>query len=94
MRVEVTQGTRRSLEQNRRYFAMLREIASQVWVGGKQYSDEVWHEMLKQKFIGHVDGPDGKKYGMSTSKLSVSEFTRYMDEVEKYAIQELGWVPD
>jgi hypothetical protein len=81
---------RRSLDQNKRYWAILHDIAEQAWVAGKQYSAEAWHEHFKQTLIGLVELPNGNKVGISTANLNVEEFANYMTRVEMYAISELG----
>ena len=84
--------SRRSLEQNRRYFgpAVLGQVAAQAWLAGRQYSKESWHEHFKRQFIGLLDIPGGGVVGMSSTDLSVEEFGQFMLEVEAYAAQELG----
>ena len=37
--------TRRSLDQNARYWALVAQVAEQASVGGRQYSAEAWHEL-------------------------------------------------
>lgn len=82
--------TKRHNQQNRLYWSVLRQIAEQAMVGGRQYSDECWHEWFKGHFLGFVDLPGGRKVGESTTKLSVSEFADYVNKVQAYAISELG----
>ncbi len=91
LQVAITEyKSKRSDDQNKRYWAVLREIAEKAWINGKQYSDEVWHEQMKRQFIGMESLPSGGHYGISTTKLSVSEFAEYMTQVEQYAASELG----
>lgn len=80
----------RHTQQNRLYWALLRQVANQAMVDGKRYSDEVWHEQFKRTLIGLVDLPGGAKAGESTTKLSVSEFAEYVNKVTAYAATELG----
>lgn len=82
--------TQRSLQQNKRYWAVLRTISETGWIHGKQFSSEAWHEYFRRKFIGCLDLPDGNTVGMSTTKLTVEEFQTYMQEVEAFAGTELG----
>ncbi len=77
---------KRSTEQNRRLWAIYRAIAAQVEVDGKRFSDEVWHEHMKRKFLGCVDLPNGDKMGVSTTTLSTAEFADYMQQVEVEAV--------
>lgn len=84
--------SKRSQEQNRRYWALLREVASVVWIDGRRYSDEVWHEQFKRWFIGmeEVVMPDKQveQRGMSTTTLTVSEFNAYMAEIETWCAEQ------
>ncbi len=86
--------SKRSVDQNKRYWALLREIAAVAWVDGKRYSDQVWHEQFKQWFIGSEEAamPDGttRLQGISTTKLSVQEFGDYMARIEHWAAEQ-GW---
>jgi hypothetical protein len=82
--------SKRSGEQNKRYWSILNEIADQSWVAGKQFSSDAWHEYMKRKFIGTDDLPGGGNIGISTASLSVAEFCDYMTKVEAYAASELG----
>lgn len=86
--------SKRSIDQNRRYWALLREIAAVAWVEGRLYPDEVWHEQFKRWFIGcdEVVMPDGtaEMRGISTTKLSIAEFGDYMTRIEQWAAEQ-GW---
>ena len=72
---------KRTDEQNRLYWSRLGEIADQVWLGGKRYSKDVWHEYYKAKFGPKVEGPHGQLVAMSTTDLTVEAFTLYMNEI-------------
>ena len=82
--------SKRSVDQNRRYWAILRHIAKNAWVNGRQFSDKAWHEHFKREFIGLEELPDGSWFGISTTQLCVADFTEYMNKVELYAVEELG----
>lgn len=82
--------TKRSIEQNKRYHAILREISEGAWIGGKQFSTDAWHEEFKCRFIGVEDKPSGGTVGISTTTLSVSEFSDLMDKISAYAASDLG----
>jgi hypothetical protein len=91
--LQVTCGpeeTKRSLQQNKRYWAILRQISDEGWLDGRQYSSEVWHEHFRREFIGCIDLPGGGLMGMSTTKLTVEEFSTYCTRVEAFAAMELG----
>jgi hypothetical protein len=84
------ESTKRNLQQNKLYWAILRQIEEQCWVEGKQYSSEVWHEASKRRFIGCVDLPGGGGMAMSSADLSTAEFAEYVTRVEVWAQTELG----
>ncbi len=49
---------KRSNAQNALFWgARLKEISEQAWVGGKQFSSDVWHEHLKREYLpeGHEE---------------------------------------
>lgn len=82
--------SRRSIEQNKRYWAILQQIAEQAFLEGRAFNAEAWHEMFKRQFIGCVDLPNGEKLGISSTSLTVPEFADYMTKVEAFAAGELG----
>lgn len=82
--------TKRSTDQNKRYWAILNEIAANTWLDGRQFSADAWHEFFKGKFIGYEETPDGRQIGISTTTLSVADFGDYMTRIEAYAADELG----
>ena len=93
-------------QQRRRMFGyVVGEIAAQAWLQGKQYSQEVWHEYLKAKFlpesfkagitregyVKYLEMPDGSmKMVGSTTQLTTLGHTNYVTECEAFAAQELG----
>ena len=83
---------KRSSDQNKRYWALLREVAATVWVDGRQFSDEVWHTYFRQQFIGSdsVVMPDGKEVvtPISTTTLSVDEMGHYMRQIEQWCVEQ------
>lgn len=95
-----------SFEQQKRMFGyVVGEIASQAWIGGRQYSVEVWHELLKAKFlpesftegitrkgyIKYLEMPDGSlKMVGSTTGLTTRGHGEYVTQCEAYGAQELG----
>lgn len=81
---------KRSIDQNKRYWAILNDIAENVWLNGKQFSSEAWHEYFKAKFIGLEETPDGRMVGISTTALNTAEFTDFMNKTEAHAATELG----
>jgi len=81
---------KRHAQQNRLYWALLKQVSEQAMVDGRRYSDEVWHEQFKRVLIGLVDLQGGQKAGESTTKLNVSEFAEYVTKVTAYTATELG----
>ena len=91
MQVDIhPEATKRSLRQNRRYWAVLNQISEQAWIEGRQYSSECWHEAAKRKFIGCIDLPGGGMVAMSTTDLTTKDFAEYCAQVEAWAQTELG----
>ena len=82
--------SKRSIEQNKRYWKIVNEIADNAWVNGQKFSADAWHEMFKRKFIGQEELPGGGVLGISTTKLNISEFGDFMTKVEVYAATDLG----
>lgn len=81
---------KRSGAQNRRYWAVLRQVSEGAFVGGRQFGDEAWHEFFRRRFIGIEELPDGQEVGISTTTLDVAAFSEYMTRIEAYAASELG----
>ena len=81
---------KRSLDQNRYYWAILNDISEQVVVG-KTYEPSIWHEYLRGLFLPErmVELPDGslKMLEPSTAELRVAEFTEYVEKVIKWALE-------
>jgi hypothetical protein len=81
---------KRSLDQNRYYWAILSDISEQV-VPGKDYEPSIWHEYLRALFLPErmVELPDGsmKMLEGSTSELRVNEFTEYLEKVIKWSAE-------
>lgn len=87
-------GDKRTIEQNARYHAIVNQIAAQVKCDGELLHRDAWHEWIKKKFIGsyRLRMPDGSLHlqGISTTSLTVEEFSRFMDTVEAWASTEAG----
>lgn len=82
--------TQRSIQQNKRYWAILKTIAETGWIHGQQFEVEAWHFYFRRKFLPHIDTPDGLSIPTSTTKLTVEEFMDYSTQVEAFATTELG----
>lgn len=82
----------RTLAQNRRLWAMLRDIAGQVEWYGHRLSDEEWKDVLtaslrKQRAVPGIDG-GFVVLGMRTSKMTVQEMTELQDLAEAFGAQQ------
>lgn len=84
----------RSGEQNRRYWAMLNEIAEKAWVGeGREkrlYPADAWHAFFAGKYIGHSEVPGGGLIPISTTTLTTAEFSDYIERIHAYASLEMA----
>ena len=89
---------RRSSEANRRYWALLAEIADKVKVRGQQFSRTSWHEYFKEKLLGanEVTLPNGQKriFAESSSSLDIAEFNDYMTKVEVWGSEHDVWLEE
>jgi hypothetical protein len=85
---------KRTKKQNKRYWGggVLKQIAEQAVVNGKQFSADVWHEFAKRKFLGVIELPDGGVVSVSSTNLTTEEFSDYCSKVEAWAASELGVV--
>ena len=83
--------SKRSSDQNRRMWAMLRDIAEQVRPRGDVYATETWHHYFRERFLPHEDVrlPNGQVLSMavSTTTLSTKDFADYMTQVEAWAAE-------
>lgn len=82
---------KRSQLQNRRYWAVLRNIEEQIELDGQAYSVETWHRYFRGKYIGvseiPMPGGDVQVEPLSTTKLTVAEFGDYMTAIEAWAAE-------
>ena len=81
---------KRKKVQNSRYWAVLNTIAEQVFIGGKTFKSDTWHEQFKRQFIGVEELPHGGSIGISSASLSVEGFAEYSNKVELFAITQLN----
>lgn len=83
--------TKRTLDQNKRYHAVCKEISEQLYAEGRPYDPDTLKEYFKRLFIGTTEAvlPDGKtvQYGISTTTLSVGEFADYMTQIDAWAAE-------
>lgn len=91
LQIEISEEkSKRSIKANRYYFgAVLKQISEQVWLDGKQYSVEAWHETAKRKFLGVIDLPGGGTQGISSADLPSDEFDAFTKQVEVWAATDL-----
>jgi hypothetical protein len=80
---------KRSLQQNSAYWALISQIADEAWIDGRQYPRDVWHEYMRERFLPKVEGPHGT-YPVSTTSLTMKEFSQYIGKVEAHAAMDLG----
>ena len=91
----------RKLSQNAlMWVGPLKSIAEQVWVEGRQYSDEVWHSHFKAQFLPDEFDPalckseDYRKWDIgpagdrilvgSTTDLTVRGFSIYLEQIHAF----------
>lgn len=86
--------SKRSIEQNRRLWKIYQHLADTVWVDGRKFDPETWHEYCKGKFIGYdvIAMPDGSEIRrpMSSTKLNTAEMTDYQNNIQAWAADEFG----
>ena len=77
------EGTRRSSEQNRRYWGRIVETLRQVWSAGREIplSKSQVHNILVRTFLGEDETPLGF-VPMETHTLPMPRFAEYMDAIE------------
>lgn len=84
---------KRTVAQNRRLYVLIRAIAERP-IDGRRFSVEAIKEYVRRRFIGceEIDLPDGTRIerGISTTTLDVAQFARLTDEVEAWAVSDLG----
>lgn len=96
LRIILTSEERkRNAEQNRFYWGVvLRDIAEQAWVNGRQFDKDTWHEYFARQFgvCEDVELPNGEIISRrkSTTQMSVGEFSAYTAQVQAYAANKLG----
>lgn len=87
-KVEVKEWkTKRSHEQNSRYWKLITDLGKHLG-----YEAEAMHDIARFKFLRNAVEIEGERLPLlrSTTKLTVSEFTDYMDAIERWG-HELGF---
>ena len=94
--VTVTEAERkRTLEQNDLLHKLLRTIADEGWLNGRQGSVDDWKAYLLIS-LGYADTYTDLKTGelraipRATSTMSVRQMSELIEAIHKYAAQELG----
>lgn len=81
---------KRSIDSNRFYWALLRDISEQQ-VHGKSFEATIWHIYFKQLFLPDevINLPDGSisVTQPSTTKLNQKTFSEYVDRVTLWAAE-------
>lgn len=89
--VEVgAESKKRSVQQNKRYWALIGQIAKDASIDGRKWDGEIWHEAFRKEFLPLQELPTGKVGHKSTTQLNPQEFNEYMEQIEAYAVTELG----
>jgi hypothetical protein len=93
--IATTAEEKRRAQQNKYYFGtVIRSIAKQAWINGRQYSAEAWHEQMARTYgqFKDVTLPDGEVVvkRLSTTEMSVKDFAKYTEQVMAYGATELG----
>ena len=81
------QKSTRSLNQNNYYWGVVLELLSD-----NGNTPEEWHEMCRQMFLKAFKAVNGKEleYVRSTTKLSTTEMEVYLENIRRWAAQELN----
>ena len=91
----LTKEQQRTLWQNNKLHGLCETISKQYFFNGRTSSPEVWKYLLKCKFLKMIEMEDirtgeVKFEPISTAKLGVKAFDKFLLEIEAYATQELG----
>lgn len=93
--IVTTAEEKRRAQQNKYYFgSVIRSIAEQAWINGKQFSAEAWHEQMARTYgtFKDVTLPNGDVVvkRLSTTEMSVKDFAKYTEQVTAFGATELG----
>ena len=82
-------GTSRSLDQNSLYWRWLSVLAESFSKRGGKYTKDDMHDLMRHKFIGYesrkIGNTELKDQLKSTTKLTKSEMSDYMTQIEVWA---------
>jgi len=79
----------RTVDQNRRYWALMHRLAERLRPRGQEFSAETYHLWAKSKWLGCIDYvlPSGRTLTIpnSTAALDTQQFSDYLTQVESWA---------
>jgi hypothetical protein len=98
LRVIVTEEEHDRVDEQIAYYfgVVVKTIAEQAWIGGRQYSKDEWHEELAKRFLPskELTLPSGeiviKRGSVARGHISFKKMTKFIQEVEAFAASELG----
>ena len=86
----------RSTAQNRLLHAILRDVAENVEVNGKRFSQDAWKEQFRRQFIGteEITLPTGEivDQGISTTTLNKGQMVEAMDRFLAWLAHDFGYM--
>lgn len=89
---------KRSVAQNKLLHAILRDVAENLVVDGKRFSQAAWKEEFRRRFIGteEIDLPGGKRIeqGISTTTLDRGQMTEAIDLFLAWLSGEHGYLAE
>jgi hypothetical protein len=98
LRVIVTEDEMDRLDEQIRYYfgVVIKAMAEQIWLEGRQFTKDAWHELMARKFLPakEVLMPDGeivlKRASIARGQIGVKAMAKFTQEVESYAASEHG----
>lgn len=98
LRVIVTEEEMDRLDEQIKYYfgVVVKTIAEQVWLQGRRFDKDAWHEQLAKQFLPTKEliMPDGeivlKRSSIARGQISLKRMTKFIQEVEAYAASEHG----
>jgi hypothetical protein len=70
---------------------VLKRIAEDAWVDGKQFPAKNWHEQLAGEFLGFVEVVDKKTQQPKLQRRSIARGCITVGEMARYTIQVQAW---
>jgi hypothetical protein len=88
----------RTLAQNKLLHAMLRDLADNLTVNGRRFSQEAWKELFRQRFIGteEIELPTGERIerGISTTTLNMAQMAEALTQFQAWLASEHGYLAE